>query len=120
MQHHMLQLYISCDLLKFNCIIIQVHTSVTTDTSAHICYNSVGSVGSIDIPNGVGCFDGTISGSVVSYQCDKGYTLVGNTNQVCLSNGTAGNWSGEVPMCQSLVTHTHTHVTYHNKMRSEY
>ena len=75
------------------------------------------SVGHIDIPNGVGCYDGTISGSVVSYQCDKGYTLVGNTNQVCFSNGAVGNWSGEMPMCQSLGkfydTHTHTHtLTY--------
>lgn len=55
---------------------------------------------SIDIPNGVGCFDGTISGSVLSYQCDEGYRLDPfKRNQTCLSDG---NWSGETPVCQSL------------------
>ena len=55
------------------------------------------STDSIVIPNGVGCFDGNISGSTITYQCDEGYSLIGNTNQTCLSDG---NWSGEIPQCQ--------------------
>ena len=56
------------------------------------------STGSVLIPNGVGCFEGNFSGSLILYyQCDEGYTLTGNTNRTCLSDG---NWSGEKPKCQ--------------------
>ena len=51
------------------------------------------------IPNGVGCFDGNTSGSVISYHCDEGYALSGNVNQTCLSDG---NWSGEIPTCKEI------------------
>ena len=57
------------------------------------------SIGSTDIPNGVGCFDGIISGSAILYQCDEGYTIVGSINQICLSDG---DWSGQTPTCQLI------------------
>lgn len=71
-----------------------------SDQANSLCKHD--SIGSIDIPNGVACFDGNTSGSVLSYQCDHGYTLVGSTNQVCLSDGS---WSGEAPNCQSVGNH---------------
>ena len=55
------------------------------------------STGGVVIPNGVACFDGNVLGSILTYQCDEGYTLIGNVNQTCLSDG---NWSGEIPKCQ--------------------
>ena len=55
------------------------------------------STGDFVILNGFGCFDGKILGSIIYYQCDEGYTLIGNTNRTCLSDG---NWSGETPKCQ--------------------
>lgn len=67
-----------------------------------ICQHS--SAGSVVIPHGVACYNGTISGSILSYQCDDGFTIVGNTNHVCLSDGS---WSGEAPDCQSLAVGNH-------------
>ena len=67
-----------------------------------ICQHS--STGSVIIPHGVACYNGTISGSIVSYHCDDGFTIdnVGNTNRVCLSDG---NWSGEEPECLAKGNH---------------
>ena len=61
-----------------------------------ICQHS--STGSVIIPHGVACYNGTISGSIASYHCDDGFTIdnEGNTDRVCLSDG---NWSGEEPKC---------------------
>ena len=69
-----------------------------------ICQHS--STGSVIIPHGVACYNGTISGSIVSYHCDDGFTIdnVGNTNLTCLSDG---RWSGEPPDCQSLPQGNH-------------
>ena len=60
------------------------------------------SVGSIIIPHGVACFNGTSPGSILLYQCDDGFTAAGNTSRLYLSDGT---WTGEVPKCQSLDNH---------------
>ena len=35
-------------------------------------------------------------GSVLTYECDTGYQLVGSSERVC---GAAGSWSGQVPLC---------------------
>jgi hypothetical protein len=69
--------------------------SLNANQTESNCNNN--STGSIVIPNGVGCFEGNVSGSVISYQCDEGYMLVGYTNQTCLSEGV---WSGGTPKCQ--------------------
>jgi hypothetical protein len=71
-----------------------------SDQADSICKH--GSAGSDDIQNGVACYNGTISGSVLSYQCDDGFTIEGNINRVCLSDGS---WSGETPDCQPLGNH---------------
>ena len=39
-------------------------------------------------------------GSVVSYSCNLGYVLVGQTTRVCQSSGTTGVWSGSQPTCE--------------------
>ena len=34
---------------------------------------------------------------VTEFACDEGYSLVGNSSSVCMSNG---NWSSNAPKCQ--------------------
>ena len=88
----------------FNVTDCQTETlgTLLSDQADSICKHD--SIGSVVIPNGVACFDGNISGSVLSYQCGDGYTLVGSTNRTCLSDGS---WSGEVPDCQPLGNHVY-------------
>ena len=54
------------------------------------------SVGSLSITGGRVDYDGTTLGSVATYQCDSGYSLSGNVQRVCRSDG---NWNGSVPVC---------------------
>ena len=48
-------------------------------------------------------YNGTYRGDVVHYTCETGYTLVGTSTRVCLSNR---QWSGAPPLCQG------THLSY--------
>ena len=48
--------------------------------------------------NGMISFVRTVEGSVANYTCDEGYTLDGVTQRVC---GEDGQWTGDVPLCQS-------------------
>ena len=41
-------------------------------------------------------YNGTTEGAVATYQCDGGYSLSGNVERVCQSDG---NWNGQVPQC---------------------
>ena len=54
--------------------------------------------GSVTITNGVGCFN-TRVGSVATYVCDEGYTLVhgGDLIRTCFING---EWNGSTPGCR--------------------
>ena len=54
------------------------------------------SMGSVSIPNGMGCYSGQTRGDRTYYQCDKWYRLSGSSRQTCMSDG---NWDGEVPEC---------------------
>ena len=47
-------------------------------------------------PNGVMTFDKLIYGSDIIFECNPGYTLVGERKLDCLYDGT---WSGEMPFC---------------------
>ena len=78
-----------------------------------ICQHS--STGSVIIPHGVACYNGTISGSILTYHCDDGFTIdnVENQNLTCLSDG---NWSGEVPECLAKGNHVCDILCY----KSEY
>ena len=51
---------------------------------------------SVTITHGIGCYNTTSSGSEVTYQCDEGYSLSGESHQTCQSNGA---WSGSIPVC---------------------
>ena len=54
-------------------------------------------VGSLRIPHGVICYNGTSVGSVASYVCDDGYQVSATNNQqTCLVNG---NWEGDILIC---------------------
>ena len=67
-------------------------------------------------------------GSVATYSCDPGYTLVGETTRTCEdTNGgtvTTGTWSGTPPHCQGiscvyehlmhLIPYTPFHSTVHS------
>ena len=56
----------------------------------------------------------TTYNSVVTYTCDDGYTLQGNSSRTCQSNG---NWSGSVPQCERMLMYLSTigkhHCCYH-------
>lgn len=48
--------------------------------------------------NGIVKFGGTIIGSRATYACNKGFTLMGNSNRICQPTG---DWSGQEPTCSS-------------------
>ena len=64
---------------------------------------------SVSIANGVGCFDATSTGSVVTYQCDANYTLSGNSQRTCLIDG---NWNGSIPcrVCEKYTWYAKCYV----------
>ena len=64
------------------------------DSSNRRC--SSDGVGSVSIPHGLGCYNGRTSGAVVYYQCDKWYTLSGDSRRMCMGDGKC---DGEVPQC---------------------
>ena len=49
------------------------------------------------VPNGFVCFDGLTSGSVATFLCNDGYTLVGHKHLICQNNGS---WIGDTPQCK--------------------
>ncbi|KAK8756462.1 hypothetical protein V5799_000832 [Amblyomma americanum] len=49
--------------------------------------------GAVDVPAGA-----LVVNTKVQYRCNQGYTLVGNSERTCQSDGT---WSGAEPMCQA-------------------
>ena len=58
------------------------------------------------ILNGQISFSSVTLNSVVTYSCERGFNLVGNSQRVCQANG---QWSGMEPSCESkytLVLHT--------------
>ena len=52
--------------------------------------------GSVLILDGLVMYNGTVEGAVATYQCNSGYTLSGNAERVCQSDG---NWNGIIPQC---------------------
>ena len=50
-----------------------------------------------DPENGDVKISGVIPGSKATYQCDKGFILVGSSSRRCQRNG---KWSGEAPICK--------------------
>ena len=54
------------------------------------------SMGSVSIPNGLGCYTGQRRGALTYYQCNKWYGLSGVNRRMCMGDG---NWDGEVPVC---------------------
>ena len=51
---------------------------------------------SVSITNGVGCYSSVAVGSLVIYQCDEGYSMSGDFQRTCQTNGS---WSGSIPLC---------------------
>ena len=49
--------------------------------------------------NGIGRAEQTTFGSVASYQCNTGYTLVGTSTRTCQADTT---WGGDVPVCNPI------------------
>ena len=54
------------------------------------------SSGTFPISGGRVSYNGTTEGAVATYQCDGGYSLSGNVERVCQSDG---NWNGQIPQC---------------------
>ena len=55
-----------------------------------------GTSSSVSIINGVGCYSSVIVGSLVTYQCDEGYSMSGDNKRTCQTNGS---WEGNIPLC---------------------
>ena len=53
-----------------------------------------------DPPNGQVTLTGTTFGSMATYECDSGFTLVGNQVRTCEDDG---NWSGTEPICDGML-----------------
>lgn len=51
------------------------------------------------LENGSLTFDATTFGSVASYECGVGFTIVGDAERTCRADGT---WSGTEPFCSSV------------------
>ena len=51
------------------------------------------------IPKGMVRYNGTTAGSVATYKCDNGYTLMGNAERTCTSDG---QWGGDIPLCEAI------------------
>ena len=57
--------------------------------------------GDLDDPsNGQVTLTGTTLGSMATYECDSGFTLVGNQVRTCEDDG---NWSGMDPGCAGML-----------------
>ena len=52
-----------------------------------------------DPSNGQVTLTGTVFGSVASYECDTGFSLVGNMERTCQDDG---EWSGTDPTCNGM------------------
>ena len=50
-----------------------------------------------EINNGTVTFVNTFVGSLVSYRCNDGFKLVGDSLHICSIDGS---WTGVVPLCQ--------------------
>ena len=50
-----------------------------------------------DIPFGSVSLTGTTFGSVATYTCQLGYSVVGSLTRLC---GANGEWSGQEPVCE--------------------
>ena len=56
--------------------------------------------GNLDDPfNGQVTLTGTSFGSTATYECDSGFTLVGNEERTCQDDG---DWSGSDPTCVGM------------------
>ena len=54
--------------------------------------------GELDDPNnGQVSLNGTTLGSIATYTCDPGHSLIGDMERICQENGT---WSGNEPTCE--------------------
>ena len=58
-------------------------------------------VASVEIPNGVVCYDGSSTGAEAVYFCNDGYQLEGERRRVCQSDGL---WNGSVPTCDIIAS----------------
>ncbi|KAK3090083.1 hypothetical protein FSP39_009008 [Pinctada imbricata] len=66
-----------------------------------------------DIAHGTKSSTGLLFNSVVTYQCDTGYTLRGDARLTCNSNS---EWSGNVPSCELVECESPSRVTSNGRM----
>ena len=53
-----------------------------------------------DPSNGQVTLTGTTVGSLATYQCNSGFSLVGNMERTCQDDGS---WSGTDPICDGML-----------------
>ena len=84
----------------------------------HVCYKQYDSFYSlvvscevlIDPANGqVSHTAGTTFGQTVTYSCDTGYNLVGDSTRTCQADGI---WSGSAPICERMLLLEHEYYLY--------
>lgn len=64
---------------------------------------------SVEIPNGVVCYDGSSTGAEAVYFCNDGYRLEGERRRVCQSDGL---WNGSVLTCDIITSTPPTSMNF--------
>ena len=72
-----------------------------TNGQVSLCYNLIACAVIVcedlpNIPRGSVFLSGNREGSIATYVCDSGYSLAGDAQRTCQSNGL---WSGREPSC---------------------
>ena len=78
-----------------------VHVHIHNIEYIHICFTVVRCSALNNPDNGHVTVTSRVVGSTASYQCNRGYTLIGEEERVCLPDGS---WSGYAPTCQGQYT----------------
>ena len=64
--------------------------------------------GALTAPNGGSVtVKSTTFGAIATYSCNKGFTLIGQSQIQCQANG---QWSGPAPSCQGVLMPSYIHV----------
>ncbi|XP_045693611.1 complement receptor type 2 isoform X3 [Phyllostomus hastatus] len=59
-------------------------------------------------------------GATITYSCDKGYRLIGDSSATCIISGNTVTWDKDMPLCEWCLPPPHIHHGNYNKMDKEF